>query len=220
MTIGGNDFLSSECERCNDSNKLAKQTQTSYAAPGNPSASGTSGADSALRFTPPAPHPRNFAAGAAGADTPGGKPGGAPGGATGGRAPVGALDGALGLPGGALGLAGGSVLCAGACIVGGGGTDTRPASCPVCSIVVGGSANLSSSFFASFGGGPGGNGGGLNVESASGLGANACDIIFSRSRCLNDFAPCRCPGCPISACSSTGGGGPGNFTCLNLHSDP
>jgi len=188
-------------------------------------------AAAAFRYTPPAPHPRNF--------PPAGALGGASlGGLAVGGGPLGGLagGGALGLPvgGGPLGgLAGGGPLggLAGGGPLGGlpiGGalglpppiSSARTGGGPGTSIGPSGSANRSSFRTACFGGGPGGNGGGLNVDSRSSLGANAIAIAFSRSLCLNDFAPCKCPGCPTIACCSAGGGGPGSRTCRNRHLGP
>lgn len=149
----------------------------------------------------------------------GGKFGGVFGGVMGGCVFVGVFDGAFGLFGGALGFVGGFVFCVGVCIVGGGGIDICLVLCLVCFIVVGGSVNFFFSFFVFFGGGFGGNGGGLNVEFVFGFGVNVCDIIFFCLCCLNDFVLCRCFGCLISVCFFIGGGGFGNFMCLNLYSD-
>lgn len=170
------------------------------AAPGIPSGTLESGA---FLFTPPAPQPLNLPV--VGPDgTPGGPPGGALGG---GGLPLGGAPAPGGAPGGALGGGGapGGAL-------GGGGLALASAAS--------GKANFSSFLAACFGGGPGGNGGGLNDESGSSFGLNANSIALALSRILNDGAPCKCPGCPINACSSTGGGGPGCRTCLNLHNGP
>ncbi|OUS48140.1 hypothetical protein BE221DRAFT_69745, partial [Ostreococcus tauri] len=87
-------------------------------------------------------------------------------------------------------------------------TSIGPGGGPGTSIGPSGKANRSSLRAKCFGGGPGGRGGALNVASGASRGCIAIAIAFSRSLCLNDFAPCKCPGCPTSAISSTGGGVP------------